>query len=946
MKPDDFRNKVLGPWSSHPYWARRRCIVSALGAVAALGILAGVGTRSGMALLGGSPRLATVLGMVLAFGVSATVWTAIYAWLEGWILMQDEHKSLQSQLGDRLRRMIGRDKPSRLPGGPTPPEWLHELQESLGTAVGKVGRIRLGENETSPDSPHINLKYIFGVPVPTTDQVRLLERFRDFYRRLVERVESDVEACADLLVQGNPGSGKTTALLACAVYAAFVRGQRVLFLVPDTLRQEAVRDRIDLFLKKLHLNYYMKTGVLSNDAVDRWLGGAEPIPHIIIGTLRAAEEHFYGFQCPRDRIPQLRRLVLLPEVVIVDDFMDFDDAQRSHLPFLIDKQRLLLAAEYMPMQVVVSCRKLTELGEEILGKRLFTVKHLDKNRNVLSIRPRQGTHAWRVRLPADNVPETVDKLVTWCLRRGLDVVLYRHGIDEDEREMQQAALAAKGKGRIAVLSDLERPLTSPDPMDVDAIFYHEALHEDICLALRMHAGNEETVIFSVEPSGAKKEVVAGIVPVVADRSATPLLVAHLNSVLRFLKPFTPIHADVWSKFGMEYHTVAEPDRDTQLADDWLELDLWEEQDYRVELGSYISMGKPNLIRDPVKVFALPDPSWAVYRRADGFRLLVGRSAATRSAPGDRRHAGLRRGRLAKWFDREAEFGEVGQVDLAHAYRFKLLLDRRSIGLRTVQQERDGSIKLISEVWHGSGSDRYLPIYDFSWTLPVDQRAERFWGSVDDELRWFELRTDGPGVEVRTQIIGHMSEYAEVTDIPAVMYEFPATLCGLVLRPTPLEQDTLATTIGAALQGPWTIGGDARFWTSLSGAFNYAVRVKVPGLHYFARVVAFELSDIAARVGSAVVWFIEPTSGGRTASQVMANLLQHPKERDDFLRSVQWFLEQLAANEIPPTQFIRQLTHIGLKADDRVDCVDKALTLIRDVRSRSPKWHDQDSAGKR
>jgi len=547
---------------------------------------------------------------------------------------------------------------------------------------------------------------------------------------------------------------------------------------------------------------------------------------------------------------------------------------------------------------------------------------------------------------ADDVPKMVEELVVWCLRRGLDVVLYRRGLDEDQRTTQQAALAAKGAGRLAVLSDLERPLTSPDPIDVDAIFYHEALHEDVCLALRMHAGNDETVIFSVKPRGAKREAVAGIVPVVADRSAAPLLAAHLTSVLRFLKPHTPIHTDVWSQFGLEYRTLPEPDRDTQLAPGWFNLDLAQQQDDRVELGSYIALDKQSFVCAPVEVFTLPDPSGGVYYIRESSRLVIGRCVAARPNSGERQGMASCRGRLARWYDRGAEFGEVGDIDLAHAYRFRLMLDRRCIGLRTIQQQPNGSIRLISEIWHGSGADRYLPVYDFSWTLPADQRAERFWGSVDDGLRWFELRADGPGVQLRAEIIGHMSEYAEVTDVAAVRFEYPATFCGLLLRPAPLDHDSLATTIGGSLQGPWAVGDDARFWPELSGAFNYALRVQVPGLHFFTRVAAFELTGAAARLGSAVVWFIEPTSGGRTAGQLMANLLQHPKQRDALLRSVTWFLEQFATSQIPPARFIRQLTHIGLKADDRADRTDQALALAREVRSRQHAPSRTDSGGGR
>ncbi len=803
-----------------------------------------------------------------------------------------------------------------------PPAWLQAMREVFGQKMGPPERIRLAPDQISPDSPRTDLKHLFGVDVPSADQVTVFERFERSYRELLEAGWSSGQRSADLLVMGNIGSGRTTALLACACYAALVRGQRVLFLVPDSLRQQAVQMRVDAFLKQLQLGYYLQAASLEDDAVHRWLTGTEPIPHIIIGTVDSAERHLYGFQCLDSQLPALRRLVTLPEVILVDDFMDFDDAQRSHLPFLIDKHRLLQAAEQMPLQVVVSCRNLTDLGQQILGTRLFTVKQLDKNRSVVHIRPRHCGSAWHVRMEADDVPASLEQLVLWCLNHDLDVVLYRQGLEEDQRLNQQNALLAKaGRGRLALLSDLERPLLSPPPVEIDAIFYQQAAHEDICLALRLHAGHDETVIFSVGASGAAGEPVGRVLPAVADRSALPLLVTHLNSVARFLRPRAPLHADLCVRFGLPYRDVPITVSGAELTDCRFDVDVWEEPDYGENIWPYLSLSAPVPRRQPVAVLAMPNPHWTVFASPDGRQLIVGTAAVGRGQASRRERA-----RRARWFEGQAEFGDVGEIDLAHACHFHLDWYRRSIGLRAIEQMPDGQIRLIAQVWRGGGHDRHLPRYHLSWTLPDQTEAARFWGGPDSGLRWFELRPGDP-VTVQARILGHMSEYGDVTDISPVEFEYPADLSGLVLAPAAVPSDQLGRTIGRALSGVWQTGNEPRFWPALTGAFNYAARARIPGLHFFTRIVAFRLNDQAQGIGQAVVYFIEPTSSGRTASRLIADLLQDPAERAALFRSVHWFLTELTQTTALPDRFLRQMARLDYDGASPTDGIDEAQSLI-------------------
>lgn len=837
-----------------------------------------------------------------------------------------EHKpSWGQRVVKFFRWLFGLSEPVAA-SSPVPPAWLNELFQGLGQS-GLAEPVELPPEETSVTSSRADLSRLFGGHVPTVDQVEVFERFRSYHRRLVEGGDDNKEQSADLLVVGHPGSGKTTSLTACAVYAALVRGQRVLFLVPTLLRQDAILERIEVFLRELSLHYYVKAAALGDERVVRWIQGTEPLPQILVGTVSTAERHLYAFRGSRGELPVLQRLLHLCELVVVDDFLDLEDAERSHLPFLLDKQRLLLAGEGLSLQVLISCGKLTSLGEEILGKRLFTVREFDPTRNVIATKPPAGARAWRVRLETADVPGTVDAMVEWCLEHGLDVVLFHRGIDEDERRRQEAALAVKGQGRVAVLSDLDRPLAGISPLEVDAIFYQEAIHEDLCLALRRHAGHDETVIFNITPRGAEKRPNPAVVPVVANRATSPMMAEHLQSVARLLRPWTPIHARVWERLGLEPSVLPVWEPEVRRASPWFDVDVWHEEEYRRELWAYVCLGEPWERCHAVQVAELPDSSWGVYTLASRSRIGVGCAGMEQNAEVSKFNP--RRGRRAAWFDGEFELADVGKTDLAHQHQLRLLWGRRSVVLRTLQQKADGSVRLLGDVWHGNGVDRYLPVYDLRWVVPEGCLAAHFWGGPGDGLQWFELHGEDDEIPVTARIVGQMSEYGQVTSLSPVEFQYEARVSGLILGPKAIGDPGRA--IGGVAAGDWATNSEnRRFSPALTGALNFALGRKAPGLQYFVRVVGFALAGDSAGIGRAVVWFLEPSSGGRTASGLVAALLGNREELAAVLESAQWFLDQFGKHKPCSAQILRRMSKCGFGGDDGAEPLPDAGKLIAEA----------------
>ena len=79
--------------------------------------------------------------------------------------------------------------------------------------------------------------------------------------------------------------------------------------------------------------------------------------------------------------------------------------------------------------------------------------------------------------------------------------------------------------------------------------------------------------------------------------------------------------------------------------------------------------------------------------------------------------------------------------------------------------------------------------------------------------------------------------------------------------------------------------------------------------------------------------IEPSSGGRTASGLMASLLRNRDELRDVLGSAQWFMEQLGHHPPRSAQFLRRLSKCGFRGDESAEPLADAAKLIQDAYDR-------------
>ncbi len=144
-----------------------------------------------------------------------------------------------------------------------------------------------------------------------------------------------------MLVHAETGGGGTAVLAALALYSALVRGRRALILVPDASSENEILARLNRVLSRLRIHPYVDARSL-----DRLVPGElDRLPHILVGTPESFEKRLYDSPAQAGDARTIRKIATLIEVLLIDDFTRFAPHVRLHLPFLIARQRLIMAAE-------------------------------------------------------------------------------------------------------------------------------------------------------------------------------------------------------------------------------------------------------------------------------------------------------------------------------------------------------------------------------------------------------------------------------------------------------------------------------------------------------------------------------------------------------------------------------------------------------------------------
>lgn len=853
-------------------------------------------------------------------------------------------KSIFRCIWEKLCTFAGHGQEGLGVGG-IPPSWLKELCSKLPEGVSiktsnppQPDRLPSKDTPVSPASPLPDadpLWVLMGARegfLPTQSQVRFFDRFRNALEEVRLAADKGNSISPDLILSGEEGSGRTESLLAAAIYAAFARRQRVLYLVADGNQAEELCRKANQRFKDIFLDSFLRAKTLDVNNAAVWVGEIKSLaskntrntprgeisvsdkipPNILFATPRDMERIFFegcGIDADSSSVDPLRELLRLFEVVLVDDFSKLDVNERAHLPFLLHKLRLILVSgNLIPQFVVVTPRLQDGNGVRLVADRFwgssFKLANKEGEGNAIELLPRECNPTWIVKLvckhglSADAICENLVMKSLGLTKAGgenLRVILYCKGIHSDKCRDKESKLEPNGRsGRLKVVSRLE-DIDSHE--HVDAVFCAAPDAGQAGMSLRLACGGEDGVyfcIFSQSYAVTGKEDIQGLLPTIPDSSAVALRIHHLRSVLRFVTPGQPLDVSVWERFGVSISSgmrIVDVAGDAIIHEKWRQ-DEWKEPKYgQPPLWPYIAFEGDGSVksnggrRTDFGVFPYTDEDVARL----GSSPMIGLVRPKAMRDGKEEYYGVGASSLAKWIDDQGAV--IGAVDLAHAQT--LVLGRSALGdvytslasmaesVFTVETFEDPNLddhscvcQIKKKDWKGDGEDYDTPARTLAWriepiSLPQSPDADR-----GRAFMYFELPDcrDLPRV-VSAWIEGMVDasghENHDKVGKPRA-YSYPAYFSGLLIAPRRFDNDTRLSQIQRGVAGTWDTR-ETSFSVVLSHILTGVLRQVIADFSFYSLVPVFHERGKKDAIATAIAWFVQPLNSGRTIEQVVKPL---------------------------------------------------------------------------
>lgn len=844
-----------------------------------------------------------------------------------------------------------------------PPDWIGKLKAQVDPQEewGDWQPTRYAPSEMSASyNKDSRLADFFGGIEPSEDQARAFIKVRQRHADLVSSGEA-VPVSQDVLIEGDAGSGRTATLAASIIDTVVTRGCLALVLVPSEHKRCAMVRRLRRCAVHNCLGWYLNIDDLSVQDTRYWTEPQRPYrgsfeapeskasagvevsrslsekieaqssqkqadahkrsqwapgqsPDVLVGTLADFERTFFSSAVNHER---LRVVLHRIGLVAIDDLDLFDVGQRFHLPFTLDKLRLILASEGMEVQVVGVTPRMPDVGRHYLAERLFTSRETIDPAIIRAFRlPHDVGEPWQIVLRAcepgpRGVYEVIKRCARACLGASIGVIVFAPNMSTVERRKLKAELEVTTAMSAQVVSDLD-DLADEDCADLGAVFHAATSSQGASMAIRARALQGDrcdgsTVVFTVVPKGVTtvEEPCQRPMIVVPDVASRSLFALHLKSAARFLKRLSPIDRDRWSRLGLprvgelSHFQVISDGSDGYVRDDERVMlidppDSHRTTDYPREVRPTVTLNVNALgSTDP----AAPHPVdiHGLLWSGERFASTIGGERVVPESPG--RHASARDAererRVAEWV--AASDGQsLALTDLAYVSRLALKHgESLFVPGRISQPDGDDGqrIRVDAELWRDIESQTsphqlvlqqleqlaFPDIYGIEMsTQSARSRSVRLAGASPDPVRVKAHRTAQveSGQHAQTDQIGLTATFVMeglgnsagevIRNQLRISYEASAFFALFGFSQDELENGALERT----LLGSWSRSGNhaCQLVPEIGLAMSYALRRQAPGLECLTRCIGFQVtSNAAERFG---VLFVEPSSTHRSAQRVV------------------------------------------------------------------------------
>lgn len=767
------------------------------------------------------------------------------------------------------------------------------------------------------DKVEYGLNYLMGGDkIPTEDQAKFFNRYVEAFQaarsEFAKRTKFvDGENRPDMLLLGEDGAGRTEIMLAAALYAVVVRGQRALYLCVDATDCDRLAKQASARLERLGVDVYLSAGVLGDLQVDAWLDPnlRTPLPDLLFSTPEDAERAFFANPATKnlENAKVVKEALTGFGAVFVDDFLELSMSRRSHTAFLIDKLKLLQAADAVFGQYVVAADHLyVPDGEEALGSRLFGKEGFDREHNVKKLKPRPYNEYWfgtlcvaRGKKDSEGKEVTLEsverELAEILGKKGYCTLFYQKGMSEEAKKEFLDHITAEARGKVQVAShyrELEELTAKPDN-----VFYLSLASGEAGVALRLNLGEGDPVFFRIVLAGepnAEPPVQYGLLP---DETAMTLRVHHLRNVLQFIDQNVPIPDEVWGRFQikMDHRGIRElvpgynPD---SVTVSWFH-DLLRDKAYsQEELGSYLILeaAAAHLAVGGVNFNCLPTDSGSIWKSVgDEGRLLL-----AETDDGTTQH----HSHLALWKSENDDL--IGEWDLSHDDN--LVFSERDewvpswIDSVSNEEKRRYAVRIIAHYRHGYETEFIHPVRHLKWNVRRGNLVVKAFCQRTESLLFQVEQTVSPTCLIEGNLRSLANSRGETNSDErrrnsSRNYSYEAYLSCWVLMPmsedlfdggTVYEEDSDENRAARCLDGIWQTTRESGYSCALTHSLAAAFKRKIADWSFFAVTPVFWTDCRSDSIGRATIWFVESGNSGRVAQPLIRNQVM---DNQDFRESL-------------------------------------------------------------
>lgn len=782
------------------------------------------------------------------------------------------------------------------------------------------------------DSEATEFGWLFDGRTPSIDQLAMLEAFQYRWTEHLKAVRDaayggDRQSHADLLVECEHGAQAHDAIAACAVLACVARGQRVLVLVSEERQQTELVREMQEKLARYQFDALYRVGCVTRDEVARWCPpvssptsrvDGEP-PDIAVATLANFEEVFTSGAYEPALLRSFQRSL---EVVIVEelDRQIENDHARLHLPFILDKHRLILRTEHRAMQLVVSMsptslshaefdpdsgapRSVATSARRKIAERLFggdggldTAPETD-GRNA---ERRRAAHVVYLRARAVGSPATLIFRTLTSSVKDARAWIARRLIEQD----QVGILALNTvEGSAAHTERFRSGARRPIMSSVDAMMTHRAaLAEcrwilvdgvptgvglrDLRNAVSQLPQSAMVLVVSEDADLTVAPIVTKpTYPVLPAPSSPALFVAHLRSVVAVLAPDIPIRREDLARFGLgwddeRWASYARAISPRILHENWqLELD----GAFSDIVQSEHSIWPAVFIRQQDGLMPMPVDVRAPLRA--GFCLVPNKNFIRAGAAPEMED----KRRYATWMTTRGL--HLGRTDLAYFKPIAFDAERQRYKALNLLKTSDGTVIDAVPLALDAG-DFLVPVRQTRFELPCDMALDGPFTLRTLNAFLFRMRESTSPCISSERIVALATAPADGTrgdrrECSPIEFSLHIGITILAIGGV-LPKENFEPTLRARYEGRWDsytpVGKHPRArdaWGALSRAFTYAIGEVSPSFLQFANAYAFRPPH---GVEGATILLVEPASTQGTAIEAIRTILDDTALHEKFLEA--------------------------------------------------------------